>query len=136
MLGLEGLGELIQFVWVFQVRRVGLLPPAVASGRAAAAAAYYGGKGCFTASAPRHPKTHSVPCPWKGADCLKECLKREFQHLRSWKGPRSAAVKCVPSAPAARDSPAGIPGADMAPLGTPCCGWHPTYKVEEDGHRC
>ena len=29
-----------------------------------------------------------------------------------------------------------IPGMDMAPLGTPCCGRHPTYKVEEDGHGC
>ena len=25
---------------------------------------------------------------------------------------------------------------DMAPLGKPCCGRRPTYKVEEDGHRC
>ena len=26
---------------------------------------------------------------------------------------------------------------DMAPLGKkPCCGRHPTYKVEEDGHGC
>ena len=24
----------------------------------------------------------------------------------------------------------------MAPLGKPCCGRHPTYKVEEDGHGC
>ena len=29
-----------------------------------------------------------------------------------------------------------IPGADMAPFGTPCCGRRPTYKVEEDGHGC
>ena len=29
-----------------------------------------------------------------------------------------------------------IPGVDMAPLGMPCCGRRPTYKVEEDGHGC
>ena len=29
-----------------------------------------------------------------------------------------------------------ILGADMAPLGKPCCGRRPTYKVEEDGHGC
>ena len=28
------------------------------------------------------------------------------------------------------------PGVDMAPLGMPCCGRRPTYKVEEDGHGC
>ena len=29
-----------------------------------------------------------------------------------------------------------IPGVDMAPLGKPCWGRRPTYKVEEDGHGC
>ena len=29
-----------------------------------------------------------------------------------------------------------IPGADMAPLGKPCCGRRPTYKLEEDGQGC
>ena len=29
-----------------------------------------------------------------------------------------------------------IPGADVAPLGTPCCGMRPTYNVEDDGHGC
>ena len=36
----------------------------------------------------------------------------------------------------ARGSLVQILGADMASLGRPCCGRHPTYKVEEDGHGC
>ena len=47
-----------------------------------------------------------------------------------------AAVKCACSTSAARGLPARIPGADMAPLGKPCCGRCPSYKVEENGHRC
>ena len=47
-----------------------------------------------------------------------------------------AAVKCAHSASAARGSLVQISGMDMAPLGKPCCGRHPTYKVEEDGHGC
>ena len=30
-------------------------------------------------------------------------------------------------------APIQRPGADIAPLVKPCCGRHPTYKVEEDG---
>ena len=49
--------------------------------------------------------------------------------------PGDAAVKCTRSALAAPGSPVRILGADMALLGKPCCGRHPTYKVE-DGHVC
>ena len=50
--------------------------------------------------------------------------------------PSGTAVKFARSALVARGSWVRIPGADMAPLGTPCCGRRPTYKVEEDGHGC
>ena len=47
-----------------------------------------------------------------------------------------AVVKFAWSALAAQGLPVRIPDADMAPLGKPCCGRHPTYKGEEDGHGC
>ena len=50
--------------------------------------------------------------------------------------PGGAAVKCARSASVAGGSPVRISGVDMAPLGKPCCGRRPTYKVEEDGHGC
>ena len=50
--------------------------------------------------------------------------------------PGGTAVKCACSALAAQGLPVQIPGADITLLGTPCCGRHPTYKVEEDGHGC
>ena len=49
--------------------------------------------------------------------------------------PGDAVVKFTHSASMSWGSLVRIPGADMAPLGRPCCGRRPTYKVEEDGHR-
>ena len=50
--------------------------------------------------------------------------------------PSGAVVKCAHSVSVAQGLPVRIPGADMAPCGQLCCGRRPTYKVEEDGHRC
>ena len=50
--------------------------------------------------------------------------------------PGGAAVKFTCSTSVAQGLAVRIPGADMAPLGKPCCGRHLTYKVEEDGHGC
>ena len=53
-----------------------------------------------------------------------------------WGRPQGAVVKFTCSAWVARGSLVRIPGADMALLGKPCCGRHPVYKTEEDGHGC
>ena len=65
-------------------------------------------------------------------DAIKNIFLKIFFSGR----PSGAAVKCPCSALVAGSSPVWIPGADMAPLGKPCCGRCPTYKVEEDGHGC
>ena len=76
-------------------------------------------------------------------NCLREkakyfcsCFTVLFIRKKTWGHLAGAAVKCTLSASVARGSPVRILGADMVPLGKPCCGRRPTYKVEEDGHRC
>ena len=58
------------------------------------------------------------------------------QNVVSRGQPDGAAVKCPRSASAAWGLLVWILGADVARLGKPCCGRHPTYKVEEDEHGC
>ena len=58
---------------------------------------------------------------------VKRCVGR----LARW-----PVVKCALSAWAALGSLVRILGVDMATHDKPCCGRHPTYKVEEDGHEC
>ena len=50
--------------------------------------------------------------------------------------PRGTEVKFTRSISVARGSPVRIPGADLHTVIKPCCGRRPTYKVEEDEHRC
>ena len=50
--------------------------------------------------------------------------------------PSGASVKCAHSTLAALGSLVGILAADMALNDKPCCGRHPTNKIEEDGHGC
>ena len=50
--------------------------------------------------------------------------------------PSGTEVKCACSASAAPGLLVWIPGTEMRLLGEPCCGRHPTYKVEEERHGC
>ena len=64
------------------------------------------------------------------------CLTFLSSKVKARGQPGGPAVKFACSALVARGSLVRMLVADMAPLGKPCCGRHPTYKVEEDGHRC
>ena len=43
---------------------------------------------------------------------------------------------CTPLGQPRRGSPVQIPGTHLQLLIKSCCGRHPTYKIEEDGHGC
>ena len=57
-----------------------------------------------------------------------------ISNVNCWGRASGAVVKFACSASVVRGSLVGIMGANVAPLGTPCCGRRPTYKVKEDGH--
>ena len=61
-------------------------------------------------------------------------LQDKIKPTLGWPG--GTVVKFPHSTLVVQGSQVRIPGADMALLGKPCCGRHPTYKVEEDGHGC
>ena len=63
----------------------------------------------------------------EGTGLRSRGVKSSFEGLAWWHSG---------SALAPQGSPVQIPGADMAPLGKPCCGRLPTYKVEGDEHGC
>ena len=50
--------------------------------------------------------------------------------------PGGAAVRFAHSSSAAWGSPVQIPGVDLCTAYQAMLWQHPTYKVEEDGHRC
>ena len=61
-----------------------------------------------------------------------------IKNLKSQGRPGGAVVKFARSASWRPGFPGSDPGCGhgMAPLGMPCCGRRPIYKVEEDGHGC
>ena len=71
-----------------------------------------------------------------GRHGLRVTVGRDHKTRLNLGWPGGTAAKCTRSALAARGSLVQIQGVDMAPHGKPCCGRRPTYKVEEDEHRC
>ena len=68
----------------------------------------------------------SFTCPSQGKDSQNQEMLPTRSPIclfkNTWRGrPSGAAVKCTRSASAAQGSLVRIPGADMAPLGKPCC---------------
>ena len=66
--------------------------------------------------------------------CLTSCTMQIKTTVRG--RPSGAVVKFTCPTLAAQGLSVLIPAVDMPPLIKPRCGRHPTYKVEEDRHRC
>ena len=65
-------------------------------------------------------------------DALRDIFS--FKYLHTEMLATGTGVKFADSTLVPRGSLVQIPGVDL--LVKPCCGSCPTYKVEEDGHRC
>ena len=78
---------------------------------------------------PFHLAPKEPPANW--CKCHFWCI---LKIVRGWPG--GAMVKFACSASVGWALLVRFPGADIASLGKPCCGRHPTYKVEEGGHGC
>ena len=56
--------------------------------------------------------------------------------MTSWGWPSGIVVKFAHSASAAQGSWVWIPSADLHSALQAMLWWHPTYKIQEDWHRC
>ena len=70
----------------------------------------------------------------KQKNLLSQRMKSSIKKIRGQPG--GTVLEFAHSALAAQGLAVWILSADMAVLGKPCCGRHPTYKIEEDGHGC
>ena len=95
-----------------------------------------------------HLCTHSVPGQGSAPSVLTSfpcifslflspdpCSNLSLKNKKEGGQPSGVAVRITSSALAAQILPVQIPGADLRTAYQSILWWHPTYKVEEDGHR-